>query len=67
MIEWAKMILNFWTYLSKKVPGELLLQNTLFSNEIEKIFTGLGPLHHNDEGVVSFKIVNELHYARNVF
>ena len=50
---------NYVTNLSEEIPGELLLKNALLGDEVEKVFTRLGTLHHDDEAVVALKVVKE--------
>ena len=50
---------NYVANLSEEIPGELFLKNALLGDEVEKVFAGLGTLHHDDEAVVALKVVKE--------
>ena len=59
------MFCLLFVHLSEEVPGQLLLQHSFLSDEVEQVLAGLGPLHHNNEGVVSFKVIDEADHARD--
>ena len=47
------------TDLSEKIPCEVFLEDALLGDEVEEVLAGLGPLHHDDEGVVALEVVDE--------
>ena len=47
------------TDLAEEVSGELLLEDPLLGDEVEEVLARLGTLHHDDEGVVPLKVVQE--------
>jgi len=51
--------------LPEKVSGQLLLQDALLGDEVEKIFAARRLLHHVNEGVVSLVKVEQSDDARN--
>ena len=53
-------------HLAEKVPGKVLLKDALLCDEVEKVLAGLGPLHHDDEGVVALEVVDEADDAGDV-
>lgn len=52
-------------HLSEEVPGQLLLQNTLFGDEVEEVLARRGFLHHVDEGIVTLVEVQKANDAGN--
>lgn len=51
--------------LAEKVPGQLLLQLSVFRDEVEQVLAGRWFLHDVDEGVVTFIKVDEFDDPRN--
>lgn len=51
-------------HLAEKVSGKLFFQHALLRDEVKEILARLRPLHHNDEGVVALKAINELDHPR---
>jgi len=45
--------------LAEEVSGELFLEDALLGDEVEEVLARLGTLHHDDEGVVPLKVVQE--------
>ena len=47
------------SHLFEEAPGELLLEHPFLRDVVKEILAGLGPLHHDDVGVVAFKVVEQ--------
>ena len=47
------------TNLSEKVSRQLLLEHPLLCDKVEEVLAGVGPLHDDDEAVVSLEEVNK--------
>ena len=51
------------TYLSEKVPRQLLLKHPLLCDEVEEVLAGVWPLHDDDEAVHPLEVVHQPHHA----
>ncbi len=51
--------------LAEEVPRQLLLKHALLRDVVKEVLAGLGPLHDNDEGVMTFKAVDQLDHSRS--
>ena len=46
-------------HLAEEVPGKVFLEDALLCDEVKEVLARLGSLHHDDEGVVALKVVDQ--------